>query len=134
MTDKKQNGNAGLAAGAVVAGIAAAAAGYYFYMSKDAKKHRKIVADWAGDFKKEVVKDVKALSHVSQETVMEVIDNAVEVYKKTRNIGENELMQAANELKENWDKLQKSGKKVTKRAKKTVAKVKKVVKKTTKKK
>lgn len=36
---------------------ASAAAGYYFYGSKGAKKHRKIAAKWATAVKKEVIKE-----------------------------------------------------------------------------
>lgn len=101
---------------------AALAAGYYFYMSKDAKKHRKIVAEWASSLKDEIMKQAEALKeNLNQESLMAIIDQVAETYYTAKNVSREDVMQAVEELKLNWsdvlEELKKSGKKVAVEAK-----------------
>ena len=135
---KKEKTAAEIGAGILAAGAAAAAAGYYFYGSKQAKKHRKIVAKWAGDMKKEVVREAKRLNKIDSREFAKVVDTVANAYKGARSINAADLKRAANELKSNWKMVQSEiqktsrksvshakvvGEKVLARGKKTVNKV-----------
>ncbi len=109
---------AGIAVG-VAAAAAAAVAGYYFYGSKKAKSHRKIVAKWANDMKKEVIREVKSLEKVNPKDFARVVDTVASTYRGVRSVNAADLRRAANELKANWKmiqrEIQKSGKKTVKK-------------------
>lgn len=116
----------------VGAGVAAAAAlagaGYYFYASKDAKKHRKVVAKWADGMKKEVIREAKKLKKIDAKEVARVVDTAARAYEDVSSIKKSDVRNAAKELKSNWDMLMKEAKisiggMPAKKAAKKVAKV-----------
>ncbi len=125
----KTAGIAGLAAAAA----GAAAAGYYFYASKDAGKHRKIAAKWAGGLKADVLKKAKKLDKLDKKQLEMVIREAAAAYETVRGIDKEDLTKAANELKGNWEavakELQKGAKKATKKAVVASKSAKKAVKK-----
>lgn len=116
-----------IGAGLLAAG-AAAAAGYYFYGSKSAAKHRKVAAKWAGDMKKEVIREAKRLEKVSPQNFAKVVDAVAKTYQGARSINAADLKRAAAELKANWKLVQgeveKSGKKAVKKVKKVAKKAK----------
>ena len=122
--------SAGKVAAEVGAGLAAAgavaAAGYYFYGSKDAKKHRKVAAKWATGMQKEVLKQAKKLPKVDAKSVSATVDAVVATYQGARSVNRDDLMRAAKELKANWkavrDEATRSGKRSVARGKKTVRK------------
>jgi len=94
---------AAIAAGALAAG--AAAAGYYFYASKDADKHRKNAAKWAGSLKREVMRQMDHVKTLDRESVAAAVDRAVAVYERLRAIDTAELLRAAKELKSHWQNV-----------------------------
>ncbi len=132
MTDTKKGG--GLGRG-VLAAAALAAAGYYFYASKDAKKNRQIAAKWAGDLKKDVLQRAKALKNVDRAAVAAIVEQSVRAYKGVRNLDRGEIERAATELKNNWKKiaseLQKKGASAVKAAKRTTKRGKEAIKRAT---
>ena len=92
----------------LLATAAAGAAGYYFYASANAKKHRKIATKWAGDLKEDVMKQAKAVGDkVDKQVIMNVVDGVARAYETVRGINRNDIQKAAGELKKNWDKLTK---------------------------
>lgn len=115
---------------------AAAAAGYYFYASPQAKAHRKITAKWAHDMKTEVIKQGKKIQKVDRKTVEKLVMNAAKTYRGMKNLDAAEVERAARELKANWQEVAKElgagAKSATKSVKKAVAKGKKTVKKAVK--
>lgn len=129
-----------IAAGLAAAG-AAAAVGYYFYGSKQAGKHRKIAAKWAGDMKKEVIREAKGLKGINSRQFAKVVDAVADTYRSAHSVKAADLRRAVNELKSNWDMVQreveKGGRKTVSRAKvvgkKVLARGKKTVKKVVKK-
>lgn len=89
--------------GALAVGAAgAAAAGYYFYASKDAKQNRKVVRKWASEFKTEVVKKARAMKDIDQKALVAIIADAASKYEQVRSIDKKDLARAARELKTNW--------------------------------
>lgn len=101
-----KKGGKGLALGALAAGAAAAAAaGYFFYASPDAKKNRKIATKWAGDMKKDVVREAKKIKNIDKAQLASIVDQAASAYESAKNVDKKDLIKAAKELKANWKLL-----------------------------
>lgn len=119
-----KSSRAGLGLAALAAAGAAAAAGYYFYASENAPKHRKIAAKWAGDMKKDVVREAKKLKKIDKAAVMKIVNQAQAAYAKNGpKIDKEALVKAATELKKHWDEIRDEAEPVVKSAKKAVKKV-----------
>jgi len=138
----------GAAAAAGAAALAAAAAGvatYYFYGTKNAKRHRHAASTWAKGLQKDVQKGVKSLKKIDSKTVARVVDDAAAAYQGMRGVAAEDIRAAAKELKSNWKRVQtemapspavkRAAKKATKAVKKAAPKkpAKKATKKATKK-
>ena len=91
--------------GAGMLAAAGLAAGYYFYASENAKKHRKIAAKWATSLKGDVVREAKKLQHIHRKDLVTIIDTASRAYEGLRDLDRSEIERAAKELKRNWQKL-----------------------------
>ncbi len=109
---KKEN-DAALAAeigAGVLAAAGAAAAGFYFYGSKDASKNRKKSAKWALEMKNQVMKEAKKQSKIvaklDKQAMAVIVDRATKAYEGMRNVRKEELLAAATELKQNWKEIQ----------------------------
>lgn len=130
-TKKSAKGHSGTAAGVGVAALAAAAAagaaGYYFYGTKNAKKHRSAASTWAKGMKKDVEKGVKSLKKIDAKTVARVVDDAAAAYQGVRGVAAGDVRMAARELKSNWTRI-KSEMAPSAAVKKQVKKVTKAVK------
>jgi hypothetical protein len=85
--------------------LAAGAAGYYFYASPTAEKNRKIAAKWAGDMKREVVREAKRLKQVNAKDFAKVVDTVARTYAGVRSVNMQDVQRAARELKANWERV-----------------------------
>jgi len=103
---KKKTSSRGKLAAEIGAGLvtaaAVAAAGYYFYGSKNAKDHRKVATKWAGDMKKEVVRRAKGLKEMTEKDFTKIVNAVANTYRGVKKIDTADLKRAANELKSNW--------------------------------
>ena len=94
---------------AAVAG-AAAAAGYFFYGSKDAAQNRKRTAKWATELKDKVVKETKKQAKIveklDKKAMAVIIDKSTKAYEGVKHVKREDLVAAANELKQNWKEIQ----------------------------
>ena len=142
-----------IGAGVLAAVAAAGAAGYYFYGTKNADKHRHAASVWAKGLKRDAMKQMKTLEKIDAKTVAAAVENAAAAYRGMRGVADSDVDMAVRELKKNWTMLQKemepsaavkkavktatnpkAAKKAVKKVVKTAAKaVKKEVKKATKK-
>ena len=107
--ERSENSNlkVGVALAAGAAALGAAAAGYYFYGSKDAEKHRKQVASWSTSFKKQVMRELEHTKKFDRATITAAIDRALAVYEGLRAVDTAALWKAAQELKEHWQDVAK---------------------------
>ena len=103
---------------ATVLGVAAA--GYYFYSSKHAKKHRQIAAKWATDMKNDVLKAARKAKNIDRKTLEGIIGNVAKTYHNLKNVNRRELARGARELKANWRQVMKEVEKGASAARKTV--------------
>jgi hypothetical protein len=118
----------GVEAGAALAAVAGAAAGYYFYGTQHAKKHRQAATTWAKGLKKDVHTQVKNLKKIDAKSVAKIVDQASKSYQTAKGASKSDVMMAAKELKANWKAIQAElapSKKAVKAVKKTVKKVEK---------
>lgn len=106
------NGNtkqdAGLPVGAIAAGVlaagAAAAAGYYFYGTKNAKQHRKDAVKWAHDMKREIIKEAKRFQGLGEDVMHDAIDRVAKRYLGS-GADDASVAELVKELKANWRKV-----------------------------
>jgi hypothetical protein len=138
MKSKKQSGMGGGKLIAIGAGVAAIAAGSYYFFGPDGKKHQKGAKNWMMDMKKVVVKKIQASKNMSESVYHNIIDSVVTGYLSKNKGNEKEVRMFAEGLKKQWKHiLSQAGGKAKKKVagKKTSAKkmVKKVIKKATKK-
>ncbi len=102
MTQKNIGKNIALGALGAAAAAGAAAGYYYFYASEDAKEHRRKAAKWAGELKRDVVRQAKKIHNIDRATLASIVDKAAATYGSVRGIDTAELARAARELKDNW--------------------------------
>ncbi len=119
------------------AGVAAAA-GYYFYGDKKAKKHRDAASAWAKGMKTQVLKEAKKIQKIDQKAVAAIVDAAAVAYAGARSVHAEDVKRAGAELKKHWMMIQKEaaaeGRSVKNAVRKAVKKgAKKLAKKSTKK-
>jgi uncharacterized membrane protein YfbV (UPF0208 family) len=85
--------------------VGAAAAGYYFYGSKNAARNRAQAAKWAKEMKGEVMRKVRTLPRIDEKTVTNLVNAAAASYEKVRSIRKADVARAAKELRDNWQRL-----------------------------
>lgn len=136
MAKKKETKDTkGLFAGAAIAGIAAAAAGYYFYGPRG-KQHRSVLKSWTLKAHADVMDQLHKLKEIDRTTFNKVVDDVAGKYKKARGVAASEVAAFAKEVKDQWGHIEKEfekgaakGKKAVKKtAKKAVKKAKKATK------
>jgi len=121
-----------IGAGVLAAAVAAGAAGYYFYGTKNAKKHRQATAKWAKGLKADVVREAKKLKDIDEKAMAVIVDQAAKAYKGLDDVTPGDLRAAVSELKSNWESVRKEFRPAKASAKKTVKKAVKAVKKAAK--
>lgn len=107
-------------AGLLAAG--AAAAGYYFYGSKNAKHNRRIAAQWTADFKNAVVDRARRLKNLNREPVLSAINTTARSFARAGRESAQEINAAAQELRQNWRKLASEVKREVKKGGRAVSK------------
>ncbi|GIW68160.1 MAG: hypothetical protein KatS3mg099_108 [Candidatus Parcubacteria bacterium] len=119
--------------GGIVAGLSAmaavgAAAAYFLYGSKHAKKNRAKVRGWMVRAKGEVIEKLEKAKEVNKEVVSAIVDQVLAKYAKVKDIGEEEARRLAEELKRQWQAAERDlaraarrGKKVVKRSTRAVS-------------
>ncbi|MEQ1499784.1 MAG: hypothetical protein ABL917_00215 [Parcubacteria group bacterium] len=110
----------------LVAVGAALAAGYYFYVSDNAKKNRKMVASWATSMKDEIMDKANDLKEgLNKESLMGVIDEVAKNYYMAKNVTKEDVGMVVKELKDNWSRVMEELKESKKTAQTKISKVKK---------
>lgn len=107
----------------LIGALAAAAAGYYFYKSPDAKKHRQIASKWAKQFKRDVLVAARKAKKIDRKTLEGIVGSAAKTYRSLKNVDRGELGRAIRELKNNWQNVAREVGKSLSASKKTVKKI-----------
>lgn len=106
-TSKKSQGKIGKV-GIVLAGVAAASAGaYYFLGTKEGKKTKKQIENAATKVKKEVLSKIKILKEVDAPKYKEAVLGVVKKYQKIAKEHEPEIKKAKKEMLSHWKNIKK---------------------------
>jgi len=99
----KKSTKKGIAIGAGVAAIAAAAAGAYFLTStKKGKKVSKKISAWAGKAEKEVLNEVKKIKAINQGAYNKAVDRVMKKYKSLKDIDNKDVAAFSKKIKGHW--------------------------------
>lgn len=122
--DRKNNIGIGLAVGSA---IATAAAVYFLYGTKGAKKRRDKIRGWVLRAKGEIIEKLENLTEVNKEKYHAIVKEILTRYGKMKNVGDAEIVSLEKELKAYWEHLRKEvkadGKKTAKKVRKSVSKI-----------
>lgn len=95
----------------LAAGVAAIAAGYYFF-GKDGKANRKAAGDWAHSAKKEMLEKIKQMKKVSEDAYRKDLEETLAKYKELKGINPKDLQNFGEELMAHWKKISKDAAKL----------------------
>jgi len=88
----------GLAAGAVLAGVAAAVVG-----TTDKNRKKKALAKAAADIKDKIAKRASRIGKLTKAAYWSIVDATLQEYRGMKTLSETELKEFAEELKESWN-------------------------------
>lgn len=116
----------------IVAGLAAAAVGaYYFYYSKHAKKNRARAKAWMVQAEREVMDKVEELKDAAfnEENYKRIVDAVSARYREVRGVTVQELEEFISVLNGAWKEIEKRASKAERTAKKGLHRIAKEVRK-----
>lgn len=87
------------------AGIAALAAGIYFFQTDAGKKHAKKMKGWMVRMKGEVLEKIEELEEVTQPIYDKIVDQVAEAQLVAKNVPKEEVFALAQDLKRNWNSI-----------------------------
>jgi len=124
---KAQNkNNTGTSAGtiaAVAAGVAALAAGSYYFFGPEGKKNRGKLKGWMIRMKGEIVEKMENAKDLTEDVYARIVDSVAAKYAKGSKIAEADIKALADSLKSQWKGISRSAApKKTAAAKKAPAK------------
>lgn len=96
-----------IGAGVLAAVAAAGAATYYFYGTKNAKKHRHAASVWAKGLKRDALKQIKNLKKVDAKSVAAAVEKAAASYRGMKGVASGDVDMAVRELQKNWGELKR---------------------------
>ncbi len=95
----------------VGAGLAALAAGAYFFLGPDGKKHQKKMKGWMIKMKGDVLEQIENAREVTEPVYNEIIDSVATTYTAANKIPKSEILALAQDLKRHWRTLTANRKK-----------------------
>ena len=101
---------------AVGAGIAALAAGVYFFFGPDGKKHQKKMRGWMVSMKGEVLQKLEEAKDISEPIYSDIVDSVAKAHAVAGKIPKAEIMALAMDLKKQWRTISRGAKSVKKTA------------------
>lgn len=122
MVTKKQNEGAdGRSLALVGAGIAAIAAGAYFFFGPDGKKHQKKMKGWMIRMNGEVLEKIEAAGEMSESAYNEIVDAVARTNELSGKIPKEEIVALATELKKQWKNIKKGASITARKTKRKIA-------------
>jgi gas vesicle protein len=95
-------------------GIAALAAGAYFFFGPDGKKHQKKMRGWMVRMKGEILEKLEAAQEVSEPIYHKIVDTVAAAQALSGQVSKEEIDELAGELKKKWRVISRSLKQMTK--------------------
>jgi hypothetical protein len=106
---------------AAIVGFAALAAGAYFFLGPDGKKHQKKMKGWMVKMKGEVLEKLEEMEEVTEPVYRQVVDTVARAQEVNDKIPRSEILALATDLKREWRSIRRLATHDKKKAK-TVAK------------
>lgn len=106
----------------VGAGIAAIAAGVYFFFGPDGKKHQKKMRGWMVRMKGEVLEKIEGAQDMSESAYNEIVNTVAKAQELTGKIPKEEIAALATDLKRQWRSIKKGASTTVKKGVKRVSK------------
>jgi uncharacterized protein (UPF0333 family) len=88
--------------------IAATAAGFYLYGSREGKEKRVKMRAWTLKAKAEVLENFEKMQEVTEEKYETIVDKVTAKYAKLKTVGEEEAQKLNKELKGHWKSITKA--------------------------
>lgn len=117
---KQNDSHIALGVGLGVAAVAAAAAGYFLYGTKEGAKRRAKMKGWMLKMKGEVLEKMEDMKEMNEETYHNIVDTVSKGYAGMQNVDPAELAMLTGTLKKYWKNIHNTFK--PKAKKKSVAK------------
>lgn len=105
---KNRKNNDTKEAAMVGAGLAALAAGAYFFLGPKGKKHQKQMKGWMVKMKGEVLEKLEDAKDVTEPLYNEIVDTVARTNAVAGKIPKSEIAALANDLKKQWRSLNRS--------------------------
>lgn len=87
---------------------AAVAAGAYFFLGPDGKKHRKQMKSWMVQMKGDVLEKLEDAKEVTEPVYNEIIDTVADSYAVANKIPRSEIGALAKDLKRHWNTIRRA--------------------------
>jgi hypothetical protein len=107
-TSKQNDGMNKKEMAAVGAGIAAVAAGAYFFFGPDGKKHQKKMRGWMVRMKGEVLERLEEAQEITEPMYHEIVDTVAKTYEVAGKIPREEIVGLAGDLKRQWRTIKRT--------------------------
>jgi len=102
------NNNNGARAAAIGAGIAAVAAGVYFFLGPNGKKHQRKLRGWMVKMKGDVIEKLEEVRDVTEPVYNKIVDTVAATYNAQKNIPKAEIIALVSELKREWKNISRT--------------------------
>ncbi|MBX4189382.1 hypothetical protein KW785_02185 [Candidatus Parcubacteria bacterium] len=89
----------------VGAGLAAVAAGAYFFLGPNGKKHQKKMKGWMVKMKGEVLERLEDAREMTEPVYNEIIDGVAQTYSVANKVPKSEIVALATDLKRHWKNI-----------------------------
>lgn len=106
--EDNKSGNAGLALGALAAGVVAGAIGGILLAPKSGAETRADIADTAEKIKHDITEQLSNAKEVTLEKYHSVVDSVVQKYQDTKNITGEEAGELKKELGKHYSKIKEA--------------------------
>ncbi len=126
MANANRSNNDSKEAVLVGAGLAALAAGAYFFLGPDGKKHQRKMKGWMVKMKGEVLEKLEDAKEVTQPIYNDIVDTVAHANRVAGKIPQAEIAALATDLKRQWRNINKTvkGKPTKRRSKRSPSTVK----------
>lgn len=120
-TSKQNDGMNAKDMAVVGAGIAAIAAGAYFFFGPEGKKHQKKMKGWMVRMKGDVLERLEEAQEITEPIYHQIVDTVAKSYEVAGKIPKEEIVGLAGDLKRQWRTIKRTAFAPKKTAKKKTA-------------
>jgi hypothetical protein len=106
--NKEEKGGSIGKALAISAGVAALAAGAYFFFGPNSKENQKKAKGWMVKMKGEIMEKMESAKEITEPIYRQIVDSVAQKYSEAQAGSKKEVQSMARELKAHWKDISKS--------------------------